>query len=456
MNIHDERNQTMIFTRFLSAFHNIKLYGSTHNVSEKSLIELKDTIDSILQENDEFTLVFRGWHVYFCGERVKISSANFSYIMQLIDLFQGKNTGGIKISKGFTIQEISLFMELLTKENITIDEITQKLTESGCISIVVIPLFVQPTELLDPRKRVKQVYFETINLVKNLATQSNLQRSTYTKFTVGVLYLIDTLKTSESLLLGLTVVKNYDDFLYNHSVNTAILSLSLGVRIGLKSKELLRLGQSAILHDIGMINVPRHILKKESLLSDEEWRIVKTHPISGVQIVLDLMGLSEETAPILITVIEHQKGYDGTGYPEFIKNQKISLYARIIQIADFYDAVTTPRFYNPIPMSPAEAIAYLIRYSGQLFDPIISKHFINILGIYPLGSLVFLSTGEWGLVIGQPQDPSTLHKPLVLIIKDSDGKDIDHKMIDLSQSEIEIMKADSPWKYGIDPAEYLI
>jgi HD-GYP domain-containing protein (c-di-GMP phosphodiesterase class II) len=167
------------------------------------------------------------------------------------------------------------------------------------------------------------------------------------------------------------------------------------------------------------------------------------------------MGLSEETAPILLSILEHQKGYDGSGYPDFIKNA-ISLYSRIIQIADFYDAVTTPRFYNPIPMSPAEAIAYLVKYSGKLFDPLLSKHFINLLGLYPMGSLVFLSTGEWGLVVGQPQDPEKLHKPVVLVIKDAEGKDQMHRTLDLSQSEIEIVKVESPWKYGIDPAEYLI
>ncbi len=456
VNLRDENIQNRVMARLLAAYNNIKLYGSKHNVSEKSLSDLKEVLDILFKEMEEFTIVFRGWHVYICGERVKISSINFPYIKQLVDLFQERNIGGIKVSRDSEIKELGTFMEILTKEKITPEEITQKLSDLEISSIRVIPLINQPTELLDPKRRVKQVYFETINLVKNLATQGNLQRSTYTKFTVGVLYLIDTLKTSESLLLGLTVVKNYDDFLYNHSVNTAILSLSLGVRIGLKSRELLRLGQAALLHDIGMINIPRSVLKKESLLSDEEWKMVKTHPIAGVRITLDLMGLSEDTAPILTSIFEHQKGYDGSGYPEFIKNHKISLYARIIQIADFYDAVTTPRFYNPIPMSPAEAIAYLIRYSGKLFDPLLSKHFINLLGIYPLGSLVFLSTGEWALVIGQPQDPSKLHKPLVLVIKDAEGKDRPHQMLDLSQSDIEIKKTESPWKFGIDPAEYLI
>ncbi|MEO0235804.1 MAG: HD domain-containing phosphohydrolase, partial [candidate division WOR-3 bacterium] len=235
-----------------------------------------------------------------------------------------------------------------------------------------------------------------------------------------------------------------------------VLSLSLGVRIGLKSKELLKLGQAALLHDIGMINIPHEILKKETLLTEDEWEMIKTHPLNGVKITMDLMGLSEESAQILLAILEHQKSYDGSGYPEYIKNSKISLFARIIQIADFYDAVTTPKFHNLVPMSPAEAIAYLVKHSGKLFDPLLSKHFINLLGIYPLGTLVFLTSGEWALVIGQPQDPDKLHKPVVLIIKDANGVDIPQKLVDLSQSEIDIVRADSPWKYGIDPAEYLI
>jgi HD-GYP domain-containing protein (c-di-GMP phosphodiesterase class II) len=455
MALFDENYLNRILVKLLAAYNNVKLYGSKHNVSEKSLDELFEILSEALKQSEEFNIVLRGLHIYIMGERLKISSTNFPFIKQIVDLFKEKEIGGLKISRNFTKQELGTFFEQLSKEGLKYENLKENLASMGIMSIKILPMLVQPTEIVDPKKRVKQVYFETINLVKNLSTQGSLSKPSYTKFTVGVLYLIDTLKTSESLLLGLTVVKNYDDFLYNHSVNTAILALSLGVRIGLKSKELLKLGQAALLHDIGMINIPRNILKKESLLTEEEWKIVRTHPINGFRITLDLMGLSEETAPILLSILEHQKGYDGSGYPDFIKNG-ISLYSRIIQIADFYDAVTTPRFYNPIPMSPAEAIAYLVKYSGKLFDPLLSKHFINLLGLYPMGSLVFLSTGEWGLVVGQPQDPEKLHKPVVLVIKDAEGKDQMHRTLDLSQSEIEIVKVESPWKYGIDPAEYLI
>jgi HD-GYP domain-containing protein (c-di-GMP phosphodiesterase class II) len=456
MSLQNEKFQNNLLTAFLQTLNNVKLYGDKHPVSEKSLRDLKENIDVVLNEFSEFSISFRGWHIYICGERIKITTANFPIIKQIVELFQSKNFGGFKISKEFIDKDLALFMVILSQESYTGEVITQKLLEKGITSVKLLPVIAQPTEILDPKKRVKQVYFETINLVKNLTTQKSLQKSNFTKFTVGVLYLIDTLKTSESLLLGLTVVKNYDDFLYNHSVNTAVLSLSLGVRIGLKSKELLKLGQAAILHDIGMIDIPRDILKKEALLTEDEWSMIKTHPISGVKITMDLMGLSEESAQVLLAILEHQKSYDGSGYPEFIKNSRISLFARIIQIADFYDAVTTPKFHNPVPMSPAEAIAYLIRHSGKLFDPLLSKYFVNLLGIYPLGTLVFLSTGEWGLVIGQPQDPEKIHKPIVLVIKNSEGRDIPHKTLDLSQSEIEIVRADSPWKFGIDPAEYLI
>jgi HD-GYP domain-containing protein (c-di-GMP phosphodiesterase class II) len=455
MALFDENYLNRILVKLLAAYNNVKLYGSKHNVSEKSLDELFEILSEALKQSEEFNIVLRGLHIYIMGERLKISSTNFPFIKQIVDLYKEKEIGGLKISRNYTKQELGTFFEQLSKEGLKYENLKENLASMGIMSIKILPMLIQPTEIVDPKKRVKQVYFETINLVKNLSTQGSLSKPSYTKFTVGVLYLIDTLKTSESLLLGLTVVKNYDDFLYNHSVNTAILALSLGVRIGLKSKELLKLGQAALLHDIGMINIPRNILKKESPFTEEEWKIVRTHPINGFRITLDLMGLSEETAPILLSILEHQKGYDGSGYPDFIKNG-ISLYSRIIQIADFYDAVTTPRFYNPIPMSPAEAIAYLVKYSGKLFDPLLSKHFINLLGLYPLGSLVFLSTGEWGLVVGQPQDPEKLHKPVVLVIKDAEGKDQMHRTLDLSQSEIEIVKVESPWKYGIDPAEYLI
>ncbi|HDK27554.1 MAG TPA: HD domain-containing protein [Candidatus Atribacteria bacterium] len=435
--------------------NNIKLYDKEHPAVKKSLSEVLSLIKPKLQEDGELTITLRSWYLYINGMRIKIKTTNFLQLKNFMELLSEKDIGGIVINQNVKDEEILLFLELLTKGDLHREDILKLLKENEVPSIHILPL-VHSGEIIDPKKRVKQIYFETINLVKQISTTENITQKLFSKFTVGIYYLIDTLKASEGLLLGLTVVKNYDDYLYNHSVNVAILSLSIGVRIGLKSKELLKLGQSALLHDIGMTQIPKELLIKEGILTRDEWKIVKTHPIIGTEMTMDLVGLNEETADVILAVLEHQKGYDGSGYPEFVNIKPLSLFSRIIQISDFYDAVTTPRFNNPVPMSPAEAMAHLIKNAGKLFDPILSKFFVNLLGIYPLGTLVFLNTGEWGLVIGQPQDRLNIHKPVVLLIKDSTGKDIPRKIVDLSKSELEIREAESPWKFGIDPAEYFL
>lgn len=444
-----------ILILFVSTLKSVKLYDESHPLLKGNLQRLIDIIANAVKEDSEFSLVVKNWYIYIGGERIRIHTMNFVYVKTILDLFKKRNIGGFIIKEELDILELLNFLRILHTDGLKKEHIEKELANGGLEEKINILPLMQKGEILDPKQRVKAVYFETIGLVKNIAMAKDM-RKMRTKLSVGVYYLIDTLKTSEQLLMGLTVVKNYDNYLYNHSVNVAILSLAMGVRLGLKTNELIVLGQAALLHDIGMSALPKEIVNKPSVLTPDEWDIIRQHPLKGAELLCELLGVTEESAPVIIATLEHQRNYDKSGYPEFIQMEKQSIISRVVRLADYYDAVTTPRVYSPIPMSTSEALKHLIQGAGRVFDPILVKYFVNMVGIYPMGTLVFLNTGEWGIVIGQSKSKENFDKPIINIIKDSSGNDIRPQVVDLAFSEKFIMKSDTPWKYGIDPAQYFI
>ncbi len=452
MPVHELDNLLILF---VSTLKSAKLYDVNHPLLKGNLVRLSDVINNTIQEDGEFSFAVKNWYIYIGGERLRIHAMNFAYVKTVLDMFKKKDIGGFVIKEELDTPQLLNFLRILNTDGLKKSHIEKELENSGISDKINILPLIQKGEILDPKQRVKAVYFETIGLVKNIAMSKEV-RKMRTKLSVGVYYLIDTLKTSEQLLLGLTVVKNYDNYLYNHSVNVAILSLSMGVRLGLKTSELLALGQAALLHDIGMSTLPKEIVAKPSVLTPDEWDIIRQHPLRGGELLCELLGVTDESAPVIVATLEHQRNYDRSGYPEFIQMEKQSFLSRIIRITDFYDAVTTPRVYSPIPMSTSEALRHLIQNSGKLFDPVLVKYFVNLVGIYPMGTLVFLNTGEWGIVIGQSKSKENFDKPIIQIIKDASGNDVKPQVLDLAFSEKFIMKSDTPWKYGIDPAQYFI
>ncbi len=202
----------------------------------------------------------------------------------------------------------------------------------------------------------------------------------------------------ESILMGLTTIKNYDEYTFNHSVNAAIYSLGIGRRLGFTKGTMMELGMAALLHDVGKAKIPREILNKPSHLDEDEWDVMRKNPVLGAEIALGLKQLSEISPRIAIGIFDHQLKNDFSGYPRLFRKKKISLFGRIIKIANAYDAMTTPKNYKLIPYTPGQALAVMLKDQGIDFDPILLKIFIGLVGIYPIGSLLLLDTREVGIV----------------------------------------------------------
>jgi HD-GYP domain-containing protein (c-di-GMP phosphodiesterase class II) len=243
-------------------------------------------------------------------------------------------------------------------------------------------------------------------------------------------------------------------------VNVSILSMSLGQRLGLSRQALTELGLAALFHDIGKVEIPYEVLNKPTSFTDDEWRIIKKHPIWGVKAILGLGRFNSSAIRALIVSFEHHLNCDFSGYPKVKKYRELDLYSRIVTLADQYDAMTSARVYKRIPMSPDKSLSIMLEGAGSNLDPLLFKFFTNMVGIYPIGTIVMLNTKEVGLVF--ECNAAFADRPRVLIIIDRQGKSVRGPVVDLSEKDEagrymrSTMKTLDPNKYKINLAEYLL
>ncbi|MEN1760947.1 HD-GYP domain-containing protein [Anoxynatronum sibiricum] len=214
-------------------------------------------------------------------------------------------------------------------------------------------------------------------------------------------------------------MRNAQEYLYQHSVGTMIVSLLLGTSLGLDREELRKLGLAAMLHDVGMLFVPAHILAKEKL-SPKEYEMIQSHCRLGYRFLKENTQL-EET--ILLPVLQHQERWDGTGYPEGLSGEAISLFGQIIGLADVFDSMISDRVYRKAhPVS--EVFEYIMGDGGLQFNPRLVKEFIKNINPYPLNSLVEMNDGSLGVV---EKTNSPFHtRPVVKMVKGPmKGREVD-------------------------------
>jgi len=258
----------------------------------------------------------------------------------------------------------------------------------------------------------------------------------------------------------MTAIKDYDEYTYHHSVNVSILSVALGQRLGLNRRMLTELGMVALFHDLGKMEIPNEVLNKPSNFTDDEWKIIRKHPLWGLKAILKIKKFDELTIKSAIVAFEHHMNFDLSGYPKVRKPLELELYSRIVSLSDQYDAMTSARVYSRVPMSPDKALSIMMERAGTQLDPLLFKFFTNMVGVYPIGTLVMLDTKELGLVYESNQIfPS---RPRVMIIVDSKGNRIKGATVDLTEKNEQevflrsISKTMDPNKYRINLAEYLL
>lgn len=194
--------------------------------------------------------------------------------------------------------------------------------------------------------------------------------------------------------LCISEIQSYDSYTESHSFNVAVLSILIGVKLGLPEKDLVELGMGAILHDIGKLYLQQKLLNKSEKLTNMDFNEIKRHTQYGYDMLANVDGISHEVKEV---IRDHHERINGSGYPGRLKQAEIGLFSRIVMIADVFDAMTSDRIYKQ-GATPYEAIKVIRSMSGFLFDPEVTKAFLATVVPYPVGSVVKLSDGQIGIV----------------------------------------------------------
>lgn len=319
-------------------------------------------------------------------------------------------------------------------------------------------------ELGELRRRARKTFFHALRCsrwhLRGMAGESvpQLRRARQV-----VHQIIDTLVEEEFSLLALTALKAFDVQTFLHSVNVCVVSTALGQRLGLNKRELSELGVAALFHDLGKMTVPKPVLNKPGTFNPSEWEIMRMHPLEGVRTLLRGSRLSSLTIKIMLVGLEHHMRYDLSGYPRMGDEWEIGILSRIVSIADCYDAMTSRRAYEEERLIPHRVMLHMLGRSGKNFDPVLMRIFVCLVGLYPVGSLVELATGELAAVVASdPEDPA---RPLVRLVRRADGEQIDPhdlQLVNLTEQDggprgvRRITKALDPVDEGIDLAAYLL
>jgi HD-GYP domain-containing protein (c-di-GMP phosphodiesterase class II) len=228
-------------------------------------------------------------------------------------------------------------------------------------------------------------------------------------------------------MMWLTQIKHKDDYTAEHSVRVSVLAVALGRELALLEKELEDLGVAAMLHDVGKIKIPDSILSKEGALSDEEYKLMKSHAAHGKHLLMS----KSDVPPIAVDVAwNHHEQVNGKGYPRGITSEKIPYFAKIVGVVDAFDAITSDRVYSNA-RSTLEALRILYECRGTQFDEEIVRAFIRLVGIYPPGHIVELTNGEAGIILSCERNNKL--RPKVIIVRDTEKKPCPERIVDLSQ-----------------------
>ncbi len=273
----------------------------------------------------------------------------------------------------------------------------------------------------------------TYNRYRN---EQNIDTEKVQKLATRIVNTIMAEKKTE-LFINLVNIAGKGDYLATHIINTTILSVLLGQKLGYSLVKLVNLALAALVYDIGMVKVPAYIIEKEEKLSSDEYNQVKTHPVYSYQIIAKEFNLPIEVARV---GLEHHEKFDGSGYPRRIKGHEISEMSKIVSIVDTYEALTKDRVYRE-GKDFYDAMKLVLGEGSKKFDPDILKVFINMMSIYPVGCYVQLSNKSVATVIAS--DPVSPFRPTVRIIKDEFGDDVaDGTVIKLSKErDIHIVRA---------------
>jgi len=408
-----------LLRRFAAALRSTQLYSKGHPIITRNLETLSGAMQLLHSLQPSIVIGLVGDEVIVDDMPLAKADTLGGFVRRL----QQSGVERITIDRGVTIEEISTFIDAVT----TIDtrnadgaDAANAFPAMPHIRVGRVTVEQKIEGSLTDMATIKRLYNDAVSAAGNVWESAQTEgRPDPTVSRTMIDGLAQAVAQNRRALLALTTLKNYDNYTFTHMVNVSILTMGQARGLGIDGPLLREFGLAALMHDIGKVKTPIEILNKPDKLTDDEFAIMKRHVVDGAE-----MLRATPDVPTLAPVVafEHHLRTDGSGYPGGVSRPSLNIGTMLCSIADVYDAMRSQRRYQEA--FPTDRIlAVLKRNDGKQFDQHLVRRFVQLIGIYPNGTLVRLNTGEVAVVLNTyAPDP---YRPQVRILIGRDGKRLD-------------------------------
>jgi HD-GYP domain-containing protein (c-di-GMP phosphodiesterase class II) len=455
-----------------TALRSLKLYPLENATVQKALTDLDGIARALLRSEIELEIRLAGDFIFVNSTRLRLELDNYASFSHILAIFRGYEIGALRVRAGAERREWQIFLSLLlslagrgTPEE-RLKELQERLDTAKVLNLEIERgLSEGGGSSAEARQASKQVYAQGVAVTKDVIAGVRLGRATGLKRVKrAVQMVVDQVLNKEISMVGLTTIREYDEYTFTHSVNVCIFSVALGKKLGLSKTQLCDLGMAALLHDVGKARIPPEVLNKPGKLDEQEWKAIQSHPWYGALTLFSMRGYEEIPYRSILVAHEHHLKMDLTGYPKVVRPRTLGIFSRIVSVADGFDAATTRRVYQTTPIEPDQVLREMWENPNRGYDRVLVKALINLIGVYPVGTCVILDSFEVAVVAAPNPDGEQLKRPLVRVAVDGDGGPVapPGTQIDLSEKDESgayrrsIVKVTNAARYGITVGDYFV
>ena len=469
----DARFQTFA-QRWAAALAAVRLYPAGNPMVETAVERLVEAAAHLTEAGASAVVVRQGEHLCLGGSGLELDLGRSPGLAELRALLEGHRVNRIEVAEGVAATEWQAFLEVLARDPAVSGEtskLARSLEEAGVEAIEVesgprdLPrdLAAAGAGSGDPSAQARLAYQESVEGVREIYQRAQEGRALEPdRATSAVRPIVKAVLQDRVSIMAMTALRDFDEYTFTHSVNVAVFSALIGHEIGLKRDELQLLAMAALLHDLGKTRIDPEVINKEGPLSDLEFETIQDHPMEGLLLLGSAGPPSRRLLHAMLVAYEHHMGANLTGYPRVRRPRTPGLFTRIVAVADSYDALTSHRCYRPA-LRPDQVLLHLADPAVSTVDPALVRVLIQVTGLYPVGSVVRLDTGEVGVVVAPASDPARIRRPVVKVVKGEGGESVRTPfVVDLAQPRPEgrgylrsIVRSVAPEEVGVAVSRHL-
>lgn len=421
----------------MAAVNGRRIYPPRHPVLDRTLGKIEQALHHLMVSRDEVQLGVLGNHLLADGLPWEEQEEPLSLLSQEL---RSRGIDKLTFQRGFTRNDLDGLLEVLAGDRVSAGPllpgaipVSDLLAGRGVSRIQVGHLELdreEATGLPTAAPGEREAYEDAVSGLSEAMEAARTGRFMRTRQIVSLVEsLMEHLLRDPTPLLMLSSLKSHSEYTYTHIVNVTILTLAQVQSITSDQETIREYGVAAMMHDMGKVRIPREILENRGKLTDAEYELIRRHPVDSLHLLRESPGVGDLA---MIVAFEHHRRFDLTGYPVLPTPLPQHFASRVVTLADAYDAMRSNRSYQR-EVPPEQALQILQQQSGKMFDPVLVRLFLRIMGAYPPGTRVRLDSGEEAMVL--KANPDDLYRPIVRLVEGLSSEGDRLRLVNLAERD---------------------